>query len=317
MTHSLKFKIDANNKTRLDVFLTDVLDLSRTKTSYLILNNFVKVNGALVNKNNLILKVGDLIEVDYDDNLFNIKKSEIIPQKMNLQIVYEDDDLIVVNKPKNLITHPTAHEKENTLSNGLLYHINAKVNSDKNIFMVHRLDKDTTGLIVAAKNLETLNALQEQIKSREMKRFYLAIVNHPFAETMGTIDAPIGRTKDESISFTVVGAKNAKKSITKFYVLDQSNRYALVKCELQTGRTHQIRVHMEFIEHWILNDPLYGIRGEQPTEYKQFLHAYQLEFTHPRTKNKIFLECKIDDIFNAKLNELGLQIEKRIDDLET
>lgn len=318
MIRQYKFSVKEDKK-RIDIFLSQILNISRTKVSILILNNCVTINGKTCFKNNLLLKTNDIVELNYDDEIFLFKKSEILPYKIKLNIIYEDNDLIIVNKQKNLITHPTTHIKDITLANGLLYHINKnnKNKIQKPIFMVHRLDRDTTGLIVAAKNLKTLNALQNQIKTKEMKRFYIALVNNPFKEKIGTIDAPIGRTKNKNnIEFTVINAKNPKKSMTKFYVLDQNDKYALIKCELLTGRTHQIRVHMKFIEHCIVNDPMYGINNKKITDYKQYLHAYQLEFTHPTTKKKVFFECKLDKQFQNKINELKLSIEKPLNKLK-
>ena len=293
---------------RLDVFLSKCLNLSRAKTSFLILNSCVKVNKLIILKNNYSLKCNDLVEVNYDEQIFIKEKTDLEPYNLKLNLFYEDDDLLVINKPKNLIAHPTAHNKTTTLLNAIIHYLKTK-----NVYMVHRLDKDTTGLILVAKNFFTMTKLQEQIKTREMKRFYLAIVNYPFHEIMGTIDAPIGRIKNsDAIKFSVINVKNPKKSITKFYVLDQNDRYALIKCELLTGRTHQIRVHMEFIEHWILNDPLYGIKGQKLEKHNQYLHAYQLEFSHPRTNKKLFFECPISDQFKMKLTELNLNLEKTI-----
>ncbi|WP_027124032.1 RluA family pseudouridine synthase [Mycoplasmoides pirum] len=319
MENSYKFEVLANEK-RLDVFLSKHLNLSRTKVSFLILNSCVKINNKIILKNNIPLKVNDLVEAKFNSNIFQSTTNELKPYNLKLDVVYEDEDLIIINKPKNLITHPTTHNNETTLVNALINHLNKFSSKKENnhIYMVHRLDKNTTGLIIAAKNFKALSNLQEQIKSREMKRFYLAIVNYPFNELMGTIDAPIGRINgSDSIKFTVINAKNPKKSITKFYVLDQTNRYALIKCELLTGRTHQIRVHMSFIEHWILNDPLYGIKGQNlNNEYNQYLHAYQLEFIHPTLNKKLFFECNLDQEFNKKLKELNLSIDKSINDIE-
>lgn len=308
MMYSHSFIVDENEK-RLDIFLTKILMLSRTKISFLILNGYVKINNEICKKNNFALKAKDKIDINYDEEIFLKTKKEILPYKMDLDILYEDDYLIVCNKPKGIITHPTIHNEKNTLVNGLLYHIKNK----GKIFMVHRLDRDTSGLIIAAKDFKILGLLQDQLRTREIKRFYLALVNFPFNELMGTIDAPIGHVGNENLKFGVINAKNPKKSITKFYVLDQNLRYALIKCELLTGRTHQIRVHMEFIEHWIVNDHLYGIKGESRTNYKQFLHAYQLEFKHPVNEKKIFLQCDLDQTFKNKLKSLNLKIDKSLE----
>lgn len=310
MMYSNSFIVEEKEK-RLDLFLAKLLMLSRTKISFLILNGFVSVNNEICKKNNFPLKPKDKVDVNYDEDFFLKPKKEILPYKMDLDILYEDDYLIVCNKPKGIITHPTIHNEKNTLVNGLLYHTKNK----SKIFMVHRLDRDTSGLIIAAKDFKILNLMQDQLRSKEIKRFYLALVNFPFNELMGTIDAPIGHVGNENLKFGVINAKNPKKSITKFYVLDQNSRYALLKCELLTGRTHQIRVHMEFIEHWIVNDPLYGIKGEIRTNYKQFLHAYQLEFKHPINNKKIFLQCDLDETFKNKLKSLNLKIDKSLEKL--
>ncbi|WP_027119513.1 RluA family pseudouridine synthase [[Mycoplasma] testudinis] len=302
---------------RLDVYLTNQLNLSRTKVSYLILNGHVKVNGTVVLKNNLPIKANNKIEVNYDPSIFNTQKEAIVPTSMELDIVYEDEYLAVVNKQKDLIIHPTTHGEKNTLVNGLLHHFlnNEKYPKAEKVFMVHRLDRDTTGLVIAAKNYEVLQKLQQQLQVREVKRFYLAIVNFPFNELMGTIDAPLGHMGDDNLKFCVVNAKNPKRAITKFYVLDQNAKHALIKCELLTGRTHQIRAHLEFINHPILGDIMYGLKGELKDPYKQYLHAYQLEFNHPITKKKIFLEAPLDQTFQDKLHELNLTIFKSLENL--
>lgn len=306
-----------NPEKRLDIFLTNQLGLSRTKVSYLIFKGCVKVNGQIVSKNNLPLKIASKVEIEYDLNTFDLQKKEILPKQIPLDIIYEDDAMIVVNKQKNLIVHPTTHGEQNTLVNGLLYYLqhSSKFKKVEKVYMVHRLDRDTTGLVIAAKNYEILTKLQKQLQVHEIKRFYLAIVNYPFNELMGTIDAPLGHAKGDNIKFCVVNAKNPKKAITKFYILDQTTRYALIKCELLTGRTHQIRAHLEFINHPILGDPMYQLKGEIENSYKQFLHAYQLELTHPVTNQKIFLEAPIDSIFNEKLNELNLKLFKSLETL--
>lgn len=300
-----------NTPGRLDVFVATQLQISRTKAAFLILNGHVFVNNKPINKNNFILKVEDAVSVQLPPDVFDEALKPITPQEMPLTVVYEDEAIIVVNKPSGLIAHPTPHQQLNTLANGLAY----RARPGQKIWLVHRLDKDTSGLLVAAKNQIALEALQQQIKTRTMKRFYLAIVHHPFGELMGTIDAPIGHLRDESIRFTVINARNPKPALTKFYVLDQNANCALIKCELQTGRTHQIRVHLAFITHPVYNDPLYGLKGEQADSYGQFLHATQLEFNHPLTHQKIFLECAPEQRFIETMHQLGLHPQRAIDSL--
>ncbi|WP_350267115.1 RluA family pseudouridine synthase [Mycoplasmoides gallisepticum] len=296
-----------SEKIRLDIFLTYNLNLSRNKTSFLILNDLVKVNKKLVNKNNFVLKVGDVVELQYEESIFNKVSNEILPFNNKLDIIYEDDDLIIVNKPTNMLSHPTTHNEPDTLLNCLMYH-----NKKQKVYLAHRLDKDTTGLIVATKNFKALEKIQEQITKRTMKRYYLAIVHYPFNELRAVIDAPIGYLKDHDLKFGVENTKNPKNAITKIYVLDQNKKYALIKCELLTGRTHQIRVHMDFIKHNIVNDPLYGVKGEQRTDYKQFLHAYQLELTHPTTNVPLFFEVKPDEVFMKKLFDVHLDLNQEL-----
>ncbi|QZX49310.1 RluA family pseudouridine synthase [Mycoplasma sp. E35C] len=305
-----KFINEDHEKIRLDVFLTYRLNLSRNKTSYLIVNDLVKVNNKLINKNNFVLKISDVIDVEYDESVFNKTKEEILPFKKELNIVYEDDDLIIVNKPTNMLSHPTTHNEPDTLLNCLMYH-----NNNNKVYLAHRLDKDTTGLIVATKNFKALEKIQAQISKRTMKRYYLAIVHYPFNELHATINAPIGYLKDHDLKFGVENTKNPKDAITKFYVINQNKKYALIKCELLTGRTHQIRVHMDFIKHNIVNDPLYGIKGEQRTDYKQFLHAYQLELTHPTKNIPLFFEVQPDEVFMKKLFDVHLDLHQELKEL--
>ncbi|MDC4163526.1 RluA family pseudouridine synthase [Mycoplasma sp. T363T] len=305
-----RFLNENTSKIRLDVFLTYHLNLSRNKTSYLIVNDLVKVNKKPVNKNNFILKEGDVIELEYDEAIFNKSKDEILPFKKKLDIVFEDDDLLIVNKPTNMLSHPTTHNEPDTLLNCLMHH-----NKKQKVYLAHRLDKDTTGLIVATKNFEALQKIQEQIVKRTMKRYYLAIVHYPFNELRATINAPIGYLKDHDLKFGVENTKNPKDAITKIYVINQNKKYALIKCELLTGRTHQIRVHMDFIKHNIVNDPLYGVKGEQRTDYKQFLHAYQLELTHPSSGVPLFFEVAPDEVFMKKLFDVHLDLNQDLKDL--
>ena len=207
-------------------------------------------------------------------------------------IVFEDDSLIVVNKPSGMVVHPSKGHYSGTLVNALLYHSNSLSDStSEEIYrpgLVHRIDKDTSGLLVIAKNNDVHQKLAEQISENKMNREYIAIVDGHFAHETGVIDAPLSRHQTNRLKRVV--EKGGKRAVTHFEVIDAFSDYSLVSCRLETGRTHQIRAHMEFIKHPIANDPLYHPKGKHATPFGQFLHAKTLSFTHPVTGEKLNFE---------------------------
>ena len=270
--------LNIEKSDRLDKVLTAELGISRSTVQGWLKSDLVKVNGEFV-KSNYKAQNGDVVTI--------LKKEEevvtIQPENIPLDIVYEDDVLIVVNKPSGMVVHPSKGHYSGTLVNALLYHSNSLSDStSEEIYrpgLVHRIDKDTSGLLVIAKNNDVHQKLAQQIADNKMNREYIAIVDGHFAHETGVIDAPLTRHQTNRLKRVV--EKGGKHAVTHFEVLDSFADYSLVSCRLETGRTHQIRAHMEFIKHPIVNDPLYHPKGKKATEFGQYLHARTLSFTHP------------------------------------
>lgn len=275
-----KLKLELEKTERLDKVLTGELGLSRTTIQSWLKAGLISVNGEVV-KSNYKAQSGDEVTI--------LRKEEevitIQPENIPLDIVFEDDSLIVVNKPSGMVVHPSKGHYSGTLVNALLYHSNSLSDStSEEIYrpgLVHRIDKDTSGLLVIAKNNDVHQKLAEQIAENKMNREYIAIVDGHFAHETGVVDAPLSRHQTNRLKRVV--EKGGKNAITHFEVLDSFSNYSLVSCRLETGRTHQIRAHMEFIKHPIVNDQLYHPKGKNATEFGQFLHARTLSFTHPLT----------------------------------
>lgn len=287
---------------RIDKFLMEHLnDISRSQLQQYIKQGFVLVNGVSV-KANYKVQLDDNIELNLDAQI--TQTHEILPQDIKLDIVYEDNDIIVVNKPKQMVTHPAPGHYSDTLVNALMHHTDqlSSINGDMRPGIVHRLDQDTTGLILICKNNEAHQLVSEAMKIRGIKRYYKALVVGEMKEDYGTIDAPIGRGKHDRMKMYVT-SENSKEARTHFKVIQRFEGYTLVECELDTGRTHQIRVHLNYIGFPIFGDNLYGNKRDMRIE-GQFLHAYRLEFDHPITKNKIELEIEMPQYFIQKLETL-------------
>ncbi len=275
-----KLKLELEKTQRLDKVLTGELGLSRTTIQSWLKAGLISVNGEVV-KSNYKAQSGDEVTIlQKEEDVITIQ-----PENIPLDIVFEDDSLIVVNKPSGMVVHPSKGHYSGTLVNALLYHSNSLSDStSEEIYrpgLVHRIDKDTSGLLVIAKNNDVHQKLAEQIAENKMSREYIAIVDGHFAHETGVVDAPLSRHQTNRLKRVV--EKGGKNAITHFEVLDSFSNYSLVSCRLETGRTHQIRAHMEFIKHPIVNDPLYHPKGKKATEFGQFLHARTLSFTHPLT----------------------------------
>ena len=276
---------DSFNNERLDVYLSAVSEISRSKIQSLIKDAKVRVNGKS-SKANYKVQVNDIIDFTYEQ----AKPWDLIPVKMALDIIYEDDDLIVVNKPKGLVVHPGSGNFENTLVHGLLYHCQLSGGDDAlRPGIVHRIDKDTSGLLVCAKNDAAHAYLSAQLADKTCYRKYYAIVSGIIEHDEGEIDAPIGRDSKDRQKMAVTSL-NSKKAITDFKVLKRFDDSCLLDVELKTGRTHQIRVHMQYIKHPVVNDPKYGYKLLDGSG--QYLHAYFLSFIHPKTLKR--MEFKTD-----------------------
>ena len=279
---------------RLDEYIKTKYDMSRSKAQKLNDDNLVLVNGEHKN-NSYIVEDKDVIEL--------IENKEYVPSKFKgenipLDIVYEDEDIVIINKASGMVVHPASGNYENTLVNALIYRYNL---DDTNLRsgIVHRIDKDTSGLVIVAKNDKALELLTEMFKNKEIKKTYLAIVDGVINNKSGTINAPI--TRDVKDRKKMMVGKDGKNSITHFYVLKTFKNNTYLSLNLETGRTHQIRVHMAYIGHPITNDKVYG---KENTSFGQYLHASKLEFIHPITKKEIKVEAELPEEFQEKLKEL-------------
>jgi pseudouridine synthase, rluA family len=279
---------------RLDEYIKTKYDMSRSKAQKLNDDNLILVNGEHKN-NSYIVEDKDVIEL--------IENKEYVPSKFKgenipLDIVYEDEDIVIINKASGMVVHPASGNYENTLVNALIYRYNL---DDTNVRsgIVHRIDKDTSGLVIVAKNDKTLELLTEMFKNKEIKKTYLAIVDGVINNKSGTINAPI--TRDVKDRKKMMVGKDGKNSITHFYVLKTFKNNTYLSLNLETGRTHQIRVHMAYIGHPITNDKVYG---KENTSFGQYLHASKLEFIHPITKKEIRVEAELPEEFQEKLKEL-------------
>ena len=287
---------------RLDAFLArQPGNLSRSAAQRLIEEGMVTRNGVPGKKNDR-LSVGDRVEYTIPE----AKPVDIVPTEMPLDIVYEDDDLLVINKPKGLVVHPAAGHADDTLVNGLLYALGddlSGINGELRPGIVHRIDKDTSGLIIAAKNDFAHAALAAQLKDHSLARTYVCIVCGKIKDDSGTIDAPIGRHPADRKKMAVT-EKNSRSAVTHWRVLERFSGYTLVECKLETGRTHQIRVHMAYRGHPILGDMVYGHKKPELGQDSQCLHAKELRFVHPRTGQLVTVCCELPDYFIALLEKL-------------
>ena len=291
---------------RLDAFLArSGEDLSRSAAQKLIEEGRVKRNGKPGKKNDK-LNIGD--EISYE--IPEPKAVDIAPTKMDLDIVYEDEDVLVINKPKGLVVHPAAGHQDDTLVNGLLYAMGddlSGINGELRPGIVHRIDKDTSGLLAVAKNDLAHTMLASQLKDHSMHPVYEAIVCGSFREDSGTVDAPIGRHPSDRKKMCVI-ARNSRDAVTHWEVVRRYRGYTHIRCKLETGRTHQIRVHMAHIGHPILGDTVYGHKKAELGQDSQCLHAGTLCFAHPRDGHPVMVFAPLPKYFEeviAKLEKMG------------
>lgn len=276
------------NSIRIDNYLSDNYHYSRTKIQKMCTNGYILLNGKNV-KNSQKIKNGDIINLqEMEEEQFDLE-----PLDMNLDIVYEDDDVIVLNKANGVIVHPSISNNKSTLVNGLLFHSKelSDLNGEFRPGIVHRIDSYTTGLIMIAKNNNAHEFLSKQLEDKTTHRKYIALVWGNIKHDTGTIDAPIGRSIKERMKMDVTNI-NSKHAVTHFKVLERYENATLIECMLETGRTHQIRVHMNYINHPIVNDPVYGKR-KIINDFGQCLHAKELGFIHPTTKENMLFSSDI------------------------
>jgi 23S rRNA pseudouridine1911/1915/1917 synthase len=287
---------------RLDAFLArQGENLSRSAAQRLIEEGHVTRNGRSGKKNDK-LNMGDVIEF----TLPEVKEVDIAPTEMALDIVYEDEDVVVINKPKGLVVHPAAGHQDDTLVNGLLYAMGedlSGINGELRPGIVHRIDKDTSGLLAVAKNDRAHVWLASQLKDHSMHRVYDAIVCGTLKEDNGTVDAPIGRHPSDRKKMCVT-ARNSKEAVTHWEVVKRYRGYTHIRCKLETGRTHQIRVHMAHIGHPILGDTVYGRKKPELGQDSQCLHAGALCFYHPRDGRPVMVFAPLPEYFTAVLAKL-------------
>ena len=287
---------------RLDAFLArSVPDLSRSAAQKLIEDALVLRNGKPGKKNDK-LNVGDAVSYEIPEP----KAVDIAPKEMPLDIVYEDDDLLVINKPKGLVVHPAAGHSDDTLVNGLLYALGddlSGINGELRPGIVHRIDKDTSGLLAVAKNDLAHTVLASQLKDHSMARTYEAIVCGVMKEDSGTVDAPIGRHPSDRKKMCVT-QRNSKPAVTHWEVIRRYRGYTHIRCKLETGRTHQIRVHMAYIGHPILGDTVYGHKKPELGQSSQCLHAGVLCFAHPRDGHPVMVFAELPQYFKDVLEKL-------------
>lgn len=287
---------------RLDSFVAEVLvDLSRSTVQNLIKAGQVRVDGKKVRPS---YRVGQGQQVEVE--LPVPQPVEITPENIPLTIIYQDQDLAVIDKPKGMVVHPAHGNWEHTLVNALLYHIKdlSGINGELRPGIVHRLDKDTSGVMVVAKNDVAHRGLAEQIKEHHIKREYIALVHGVIKENLGTIDAPIGRSKLDRKKMAVV--KNGRPALSNYEVLRRFGNYSLLRVSLMTGRTHQIRVHFAHIKHAVVGDPLYGSAKKHFGLDSQALHAQQLGFHHPRTGDYMEFTSPLPSYFVEIITRLEL-----------
>ena len=287
---------------RLDAFLArSVEGLSRSAAQKLIEDALVLRNGKPGKKNDK-LNIGDAISYQIPEP----KAVDIAPKEIPLDIAYEDDDLLVINKPKGLVVHPAAGHADDTLVNGLLYAMGdslSGINGELRPGIVHRIDKDTSGLLAIAKNDLAHTVLASQLKDHSMARTYEAIVCGSFREDSGTVDAPIGRHPTDRKKMCVT-QRNSKSAVTHWEVVERFRGYTHIRCRLETGRTHQIRVHMAYIGHPILGDTVYGHKKPELGQDSQCLHAGALCFRHPRDGRPVMVFAPLPDYFQSVLEKL-------------
>lgn len=298
-----RFTVEAEQENeRLDKYLSSLLaECSRNYIQKLIKEGAVIVNEKPVKASSL-LHMEDEVSIIVPQPVL----PEIQPQEIPLDIIYEDDDLIVINKPKNMVVHPAAGHFDNTLVNAVMYHCGEHLSGINGVMrpgIVHRIDKDTTGLLVVCKNDACHNDIAMQLKEHSIQRTYHAIVTGVLKENAGTINQPIGRHPNDRKKMCI-NQKNGKSAITHYQVLERFSQYTYIQCNLETGRTHQIRVHMASLGHPLLGDELYGRKSNRFKTDGQTLHAKTLGFIHPSTKEPVMFDSPLPEYFEQILATL-------------
>ncbi|MGM9892109.1 RluA family pseudouridine synthase [Limosilactobacillus sp.] len=298
MEKKLELTVDQSLTGRIDKVLGHHFDqYSRSQIQKWVEDGHVTVNGQPVKPKHKLM-VGDQVAITPEAP----QKIDLAPENIPLDIVYEDDDVLVVNKPQGMVVHPAPGHPNHTLVNALLYHSPlSTINGEYRPGIVHRIDKDTSGLLMVAKNDLAHRSLAAQLKAKTNQREYVALVHGVIKQDRGTIDAPIGRSRKDRKKQAIVA--DGRHAVTHFKVLKRYRHYTLVSCRLETGRTHQIRVHMKSIGHPLAGDPLYGPKKTLPGK-GQYLHARELGFKHPRTGKQLLFTAPLPDYFQQMLDHL-------------
>lgn len=292
--------VETEAPIRVDAYLSSSLNITRSHAEKLLIDGNVLLLGRPLSKSYKV-KNGDVLNVTIPD----AEPLNVEPENIPLDIVYEDDFLLVVNKPKGMVVHPAAGNYSGTLVNALLYHCKDSLSGINGVMrpgIVHRIDKDTSGLLMVAKNDAAHNFLAEQIKEHSFVREYEAVVHGIIKEDSGTVNAPIGRHPVKRKQMAVT-AENSKEAVTHYSVLSRGNAFTHIKCKLETGRTHQIRVHMAYLGHAVAGDEVYGPRKVAPNLNGQCLHAKKLGFIHPETRQYMEFETELPDYFKNFLSK--------------
>ena len=299
---------DEETGERIDSFLSGKTEFTRTRIQQLIKDRNITVNGKPT-KSSYKIEENDEIIIEVPE----VETTEIKPENIKIDIVYEDSDIAVINKQAGLVVHPAHGHYSGTLVNAILYHIKdlSGINGEIRPGIVHRLDKDTSGLIVIAKNDKVHTALTEMFQEKKIRKTYLAILKGKLNKSEGKIVTQIGRDKNDRKKMTVIDdVAKGKNAITNYRVISQNNLFTLVKVNIETGRTHQIRVHMRYLGYPILGDSVYG---RKDNEKRQMLHAYKLEFIHPVTGRQMEFIGEIPEDFQKALKKSDLKIDEIID----
>lgn len=295
------YEFIADESKRLDALLSDAFDdLSRSYLQKLIEKGQVTINGIVCTSKKEKVKIGDCVEIQIPEP----ENLNVVPEDIPLEIVYEDDDLMIINKPVGMVVHPAPGNYTGTLVNALMFH-SQKLSSINGVIrpgIVHRIDKDTSGLLMIAKTDFAHQSLAEQLKEHSIKRQYIALVHGRINENSGTVDAPIARNPKDRLKMAVV--KGGRDAVTHFSVIERFSQYTYIECELETGRTHQIRVHMQYINHPLLGDPLYGPKSPKIKHDGQLLHAKTIGFIHPRTQAYMEFDSEVPALFHEMLKKI-------------
>lgn len=288
-------------RQRIDVFVSEIADVTRSRAAKLISDGCVQINNKTAQKSDK-LQMGDTVSVTVPEPL----EYDVLPQDLNLQIVFEDEHLLVVNKPKGMVVHPAAGNYEGTLVNGLMYHCKDNLSGINGVMrpgIVHRIDKNTSGLLIVAKNDNAHNFLAQQIKEHLFTREYEAVVYGNFKQDGGTVNAPIGRhpVKRKQMAVTSTASRNA---VTHYEVLERFGEFTHLKLRLETGRTHQIRVHMAYIGHPVAGDDVYGPKKVITELSGQCLHARKIGFIHPVSRDYLEFSSPLPEYFEKFLRKV-------------